>query len=151
MIRNVIPFSRRGLSGQMTPGRVVNLVCPGSRPTVDWENLASEEETILIASSADEIDLALAEAHWAGCEVRRIVFDGSIGTAAFMRFLARLSHQFRGDALLICFDGNFLSVIGGNDSRGIHLMGPGDLQFYIQTVFRSSVLGDAGSLSDSAL
>ena len=26
MIRNVIPFSRRGLTGQMTPGRVVNLV-----------------------------------------------------------------------------------------------------------------------------
>jgi hypothetical protein len=132
MKSNVVAMS--GLYDLLRPDVVVTLICADRRPFVQWQKIAASGERIVMVSSPEGVPLALSEAHRRGCEVKRIIFDRTIGAGGFLHFLSTLSHHFRGDAMLISDEGIFISVLM-KDSRGIHMLEPEDLEFYVGVTF----------------
>jgi hypothetical protein len=67
-------------------------------------------------------------------DVERVVIDRVAGSTQFLELLARLPHEYHGDALLIRHDGSgFLSAISRGDGRMLYALGASDVDFYLAT------------------
>lgn len=98
-------------------------------------------EGVIAVANLRVVKEIVATAAEEGRDIARVIFEESVDDHGFLRFLANLPSDFRGDVLMIrAGRGGFLSSIARGDGRVLYELGAGDLELYLQAHFASLAL-----------